>query len=78
MHDTGTEIMRGLCHHGLYREDKEFVKRTNSDVFMTHTNSILFESVIIFSCTTTVAVIYRVRGRGCLIKHSVIAEESIH
>lgn len=40
MHDTGTEIMRGLCHHGLYYEDKEFVKRTNFKMFLTHTKSI--------------------------------------
>lgn len=41
MHDTGTENMRGLWHHGLYDEDKEFVKRTDlKKMFVTHTKSI--------------------------------------
>ena len=38
MHDTGTEIMRGTCKHGLYYEDKSF-NSNDIRMYMTHSKT---------------------------------------
>ena len=35
MHTDGVEIMRGICHNGLYHEDKSF-KNNDINMFLTH------------------------------------------
>lgn len=39
MHSSGIEIMRGLCHQGLYHEDKSFVSSTHFKMLMTSTKA---------------------------------------
>lgn len=36
MHASGGEIMRGLCHNGLYHEDKSFVTSTSFRMMLTN------------------------------------------